>query len=238
MGEDDEDYDEEEEEEEDDEDDEDYDEEDFEEEEGSDTEQTKKQKPVDALFSGMEEPGADFYDNGIGESPDANMIRVQIDSEKLLSDIGHYYRGDRKVPKGGRLVWEQTKSKKDRLLNDYGYTKLMEINLKYINPNTILSAYTEMRIYAILSRLGHELRKFILLNYKKIGLDSKEKESQYTILVVTTLHMIESAYRRAIGAETFREINQSRLGGNLRDPRQAEPIVTPKKSFLQRLAGL
>lgn len=218
--------------------DDDFDDEEFEEEQEPNVDKKKPHKKIGSLFSGIEEPAADMFDTGFGESPDANMIRVQIDSEKLLSDIGHYYRGDRKVPKNGKLVWETTKSKKDRLLNDYGYTKLMEINLKYINPNTILSAYTELRIYQILSRLGHELRKFILLNYKKIGLDTKEKESQYTILVITTLHMIESSYRRAIGAKTFEDINQSRLGMSLRENKPTEPIVTPKKSFLQRLAGL
>lgn len=194
-------------------------------------------KDLKDLFSGNEnwEPqysGQDMF------AQDSNMIKVQIDTEKILMEIARFYRGDRKIVKNNRIEWVEA-TKKDRLLNDYGYSKMMEINTKYLNANTLLSYYGERRIYLILGRLGQELRKFILLNYKKIGLDTKDKEEQYTLLVLTTLHMIESGYRRAINAKTFESLNQSRLGGGYnQSPRQPTLEGIPKRGFLRRITGL
>ena len=50
----------------------------------------------------------------------------------------------------------------------------------------------------ILSDIGNQLNKFFLVNYKLMGLDTEYKKTKYPVMVVTILHTIENAYRRAL----------------------------------------
>ena len=88
---------------------------------------------------------------------------------------------------------------------------MMEIVSKYIDKNTTLSYYSEMRIYEIIADLGDEIILFVLANYEKMGMNDKVRKTKYRLLVVTTVHMIESTYRKAISGKTIEEINQSRI---------------------------
>ena len=42
-------------------------------------------------------------------------------------------------------------------------------------------------------------------------MSDKFRKTKFRLLIVTTLHMIESTYRKAIGGKTIEEINQSRI---------------------------
>lgn len=84
-------------------------------------------------------------------------------------------------------------------LNEYGVAEFMRIISMYVTKETFLSYYTEERIFEIMADLGDAMNNFLYCNYEKMGMDSKFKESKYTIMIINILHTIESCYRRAIG---------------------------------------
>lgn len=84
-------------------------------------------------------------------------------------------------------------------LNEYGVAEFMRTISMYVTKETFLSYYTEERIQEIMGDLGDAMNNFLYCNYEKMGMDSKFKESKYTILILNILHTIESCYRRAIG---------------------------------------
>lgn len=83
-------------------------------------------------------------------------------------------------------------------LNEYGVQEVMNILSMYITKETFLSYYKEERIYEILGDLGDALNKFFLINSKIIGLDTEYKKTKYPMIVITILHAVENAYRRAL----------------------------------------
>jgi len=79
---------------------------------------------------------------------------------------------------------------------------LMRIASMYVTKEVFLSYYSEERINEIMSDLGNALNNFLYCNYEKMGMDTKFKESKYTMICLNLLHVIESCYRRALdGAE-------------------------------------
>ena len=84
-------------------------------------------------------------------------------------------------------------------LNEYGVAEFMRVISMYVTKETFLSYYAVERIFEIMADLGDALNNFLYCNYEKMGMDSKFKESKYTIMILNILHTIESCYRRAIG---------------------------------------
>jgi len=142
-----------------------------------------------------------------------NLITFQIETTELLDKLEHFYKGEYigTLENGVDTGWVKPKEKKQIPLNDFGVSAMMEIVSKYVDKNTTLSYYSEMRIYEILGDLGEELVIYILSNYEKMGMDDNFKKTKFRLLVITTLHMIESTYRKAIAGQTIKEINQSRI---------------------------
>ena len=142
-----------------------------------------------------------------------NLITFQIETTELLNKLEHFYKGEYigTLKNGRDTGWVKPTDKKQIPLNDFGVNAMMEIVSKYVDKNTTLSYYSEMRIYEILGDLGEELVIYILSNYEKMGMDDNFKKTKFRLLVITTLHMIESTYRKAIAGQTIKEINQSRI---------------------------
>jgi len=141
-----------------------------------------------------------------------NLIQYQIENMELLEKLEHFYKGEYiGTLEDGNIGWIKPKDKDQIPLNAFGVSALMEIISKYVDKNTTLSYYSEMRIYEILGDLGDELVIYILSNYEKMGMDNNFKKTKFRLLIVTTLHMIESTYRKAISGKTIEEINQSRI---------------------------
>ena len=140
----------------------------------------------------------------------------EIDSKKILEKIK-----DIKLKNlGHRYVSILDEDKKP--LNEYGVSELMRIISMYVTKETFLSYYTEERINEILGDLGDAINDFLYCNYEKMGMDTKFKESKYTLIVLNVLHTIESCYRRALdGGEqenlrTRAIVTQSQgFGGNV-----------------------
>ena len=145
-------------------------------------------------------------------SRNGNIIQYQIENIELLDKLEHFYKGEYMGTNNkGELDWIKPTDKDQIPLNSFGVSALMEIISKYIDKNTTLSHYSEMRIYEIMADLGDEMVIYVLSNYEKMGMDNNFKKTKFRLLVVTTLHMIESTYRKAIGGKTMEEINQSRI---------------------------
>ena len=141
-----------------------------------------------------------------------NLIQYQIENMELLEKLEHFYKGEYiGTLKNGDMGWVKPNDKDQIPLNSFGVSALMEIISKYVDKNTTLSIYSEMRIYEILGDLGDELIIYILSNYEKMGMDNNFKKTKFRLLIVTTLHMIESTYRKSIGGKTIEEINQSKI---------------------------
>lgn len=146
---------------------------------------------------------------------DGNEINVmERDSELILNKMKSIKLKDL----GFKYVEVVDDEKKP--LNEYGVAEFMRIISMYVTKETFLSYYTEERIFEIMADLGDALNNFLYCNYEKMGMDSKFKESKYTVMILNILHTVESCYRRAIGgAEQYNLrsraiVTQSQGGGS------------------------
>lgn len=130
-----------------------------------------------------------------GEGKETEVMLNEADS-KILSDKLSKVK---LVDCGYKYVEVIDEEKKP--LNEYGVSEIMRIMSMYVTKETILSCYTEERINEILYDLGSALIDFFYCNYEKMGMDTKFKESKYTLICLNLLHVVESCYRRAIGGE-------------------------------------
>lgn len=143
---------------------------------------------------------------------DSNSIEFQLEAEQLLFKIENFLKGARRKTDGdGNETWEVPADKGLTFLNEYGVNSIMIIISQYIDKNTMLSNYTEERINEILADLGDELSYYFFNNYEKMGMDDDFKKSRYPLTVLTILHSIESAYRKAIRGQTSENINTSKI---------------------------
>lgn len=149
--------------------------------------------------------------NFAGNDP-SNEIRYQLDCAELLARIEHFLKGEvMSFDDDQNEYWSKQTNEDLVLFNEYGVNAIMSIIGNYIDKNTMLSRYDEMRINEILADLGDELIKFIFCNFEKMGMDTEFKKTRYELTVLTIIHGIESTYRKAIQGKTSEEINTSRI---------------------------
>lgn len=174
-----------------------------------------------------------------GMRPDPNLIEYQLELDNILERIEHLLKGDiLTTDKDGNVYYKQVKDSKQRVFNDYGVQFLMNIMSFYLNRNTILSNYTEERINQILYDFGYEITDQIFINSDQMGMDTKDKEKRYSIVIMELLHTVESAYNRALGGgereslRTARTVTQAVDNyTGIRQPAMP-PAPSPKKSIL------
>lgn len=182
---------------------------------------------------------------------DPNLIQYQIDTGDMLEKIEHFLRGEYIAKdKDGNESWARPKktiklkNKKTGvvrseevedttlvLFNDYGVNSILSIIGNYIDRNTILSFYDEMRINEILADLGDELANFIYCNYEKMGMDTDFKKTRFQLTVLTILHSIESTYRRSLRGKTMEDLNSSRIFTQMDNMGGARPQAQAQKKF-------
>lgn len=176
----------------------------------------------------------------MAESKDRNLVEVQIETRQLLDDLERFYRGQIEQIEidngdGTRSIqWKKPENTELVTFNEFGVSSLMEILHRYIDKNTSLSWYTEERIYEILGDIGDEMILFIECNYEKMGMDTYFKKTKFRLIIATTLHTIESTYRRALRGNTFTELNRSTLvtqNDHLSNFQQG----SKRQGFLQRI---
>lgn len=181
-----------------------------------------------------------MHSAGLGNK-DPNLAQFQIDNSELLEKLERFYAGWRiTYDARGSPKWKQPDNDEEKPFNDFGVSAMMEIVTKYIDRNTTLSYYSDKRIYEILADLGEELTLFILSNYEQMGMDTPFKKTKFRLIVITTIHMIESAYRRALYGKTIDEINQSRIitqSDSIRDYSNQPMSGGKKRGFLSKFLG-
>lgn len=182
----------------------------------------------------------------------ANSIEFQIDTGEMLGKIEHFLRGEFiKQDKEGNEYWAKPMTKllgeNDKvilgedgkpvevddttliLFNDYGVNAILSIIGNYIDKNTILSFYDEMRINEILADLGEELANFIYCNYERMGMDTNFKKTRFQLTVLTIIHAIESTYRRSLRGKTMEDLNSSKIFTQLDNLGARQQTPTKKK---------
>lgn len=185
---------------------------------------------------------------------DANLIVYQVDTGEMLGKLEHFLRGEyiatdkegneywakpmRKVLDDKKVVKTDSEGKDLEeintdliLFNDYGVNSIMSIIGNYLDKNTILSFYDEMRINEILADLGDEMANFIYCNYEKMGMDTEFKKTRFQLTVITILHSIESTYRRSLRGKTMEDLNSSRIFTQMENMGGGKPGMPTKKNF-------
>ena len=153
---------------------------------------------------------AQAYNNIQGQ--ENNLIVWQLELDNILERIEHLLKGDVIKDDGqGGMEYTTPEDKRLIILNDYGVQMIMNVISFYLNRNTILSNYTIERIMEILHDLGYELSDLVYINYETMGLDTVEKRSRSTMLVMNVLHMIESSYLRALSGEERDSLRKARI---------------------------
>lgn len=149
----------------------------------------------------------------LSPSTDSNLISLQLETPELLQKLERFYRGEylHTNQETGDVTWKIQEDKALIPLNEFGVSLLMEVVTKYIDKNTVLSNYKEERIHEIIGDIGDELILVVYCNYERMGMDDPSKKTKFRLLITTTLHLIESSYRRAIGGETFTKLNESTI---------------------------
>ncbi len=146
------------------------------------------------------------------QSQDSNLIIWQLELDNILERIEHLLKGDLVTDDGqGNVVYKTPENDSLIILNDYGVQLIMNVVSFYLNRNTILSTYDDMRINQILFDLGNELADVIYINYEKMGMTSMEKKSRHELLILNILHTIESSYNRALGGGERDSLRSARV---------------------------
>jgi len=174
--------------------------------------------------------GIKYYVQQIKEDPDSTDVKKNV-LVKIVNKDGTQISV---MERDSKLILDKLKNVKlkdmgyqyveiiddeKKPLNEYGVAEFMRIISMYVTKETFLSNYTEERINEIMGDLGDALNNFLYCNYEKMGMNSKFKESKYTIMILNILHTVESCYRRAIGgAEQYNLrsraiVTQSQSGG-------------------------
>lgn len=117
---------------------------------------------------------------------------LEVDSKRILDKLKNLTLKD----VGYEYIAVIDEDKKP--FNEYGVAEFMRTLSMYVTKETFLSYYDEERINEIMGDLGDALNNFLYCNYEKMGMDTKFKESKYTIIILNILHTVESCYRRAL----------------------------------------
>ncbi len=147
-----------------------------------------------------------------GQAQNENLIVWQLELDNILERIEHLLKGDVVQDDGeGNIIYTEPKDKKLIILNNYGVQLIMNVISFYLNRNTILSNYQDIRIFQILFDLGNELADVVYINYEKMGMTSMEKKSRHEILILNILNTIESAYNRSLGGGERDSLRSARV---------------------------
>ncbi len=174
-----------------------------------------------------------------------NLIQYQVETAEMLGKIEHFLRGEYITTDDEQNEYwtkptktitnkkgkEETILNEDLILfNEYGVNAIMSIIGNYLDKNTILSFYDEMRINEILADLGDELGNFLYCNYEKMGMNTDFKKSKFILTVLNIIHSIESAYRRSLGGKTMEDLNSAKIFTQM-DHMGNSPSAPTKKRF-------
>lgn len=156
-----------------------------------------------------------------------NLVEYQLSFNAELTDIERVLRCDMKVrdERTGKEQWVKNPNKDYVVFNELGVNDISREIRMFLNKNMVLSNYNEEEIKLRVRQFGHELRGLIFNNYEIYGIDNDYKMNNFAIIVISILQMVESAYRRSMGGEERRDLNQMRVVS------QNEPLMPQNNGF-------
>lgn len=187
--------------------------------------------------------GYDGMDNFGMQSPvisDQNLIEWQLDFKKDLQEIRMYLSGYKEgYDEKGNWTFLPPKKDEEVPFNDYGVNVIMGHIRCYLNRNTVLSNYDDKRVKKICFDLANKLGDEIEMTYEILGMDTEHKRKKFPLIVLNIIHMVESAYNRALrGGEreslrTARQVTQTEpLGQGFGQPQMPKSnkfrLMNPK----------
>lgn len=147
-----------------------------------------------------------------GSGEKQNLVEWELDFKSELEDIGHSLRCDVvNIDKEGNQFWGRNPDEKKIILNELGVNDILRKVVTLVNKNKVLSNYTIEEIRERVNMIGHEIRALIYNNYEDYGINNSYKMNNFGSMVLDILDIIESAYRRSLGGETHKGLNEQRL---------------------------
>lgn len=97
-----------------------------------------------------------------------SMLREQINCKGILEDVEHWLREEtRELDENEKEVWVCNVKPQDIILTDLGVKKLMSVLKMYVNPNTLLSNYSEDTIMEKMEDIGTDISDDFFMLYDK-----------------------------------------------------------------------
>jgi len=155
-----------------------------------------------------------------------NIAKYQLNMDGILERAERLLRGDKVKLIDGNITFVKCEIE-DQLFNEKGVQEIMRILTTYLNPNTILSNYSEGTINWKLLDFGKTLSDLIFMKYQEFGLDTVEKRKIYPSIVLTIVDMVHSSYLRALNGEERRTLRQ------IISISQTEPIMNSQMGQMQ-----
>jgi len=141
-----------------------------------------------------------------------NLVEWQLDFRPELEDIERLLRNDIFIrDKDNNEFWIANPDKSKVFFNSVGVNDILREIRMFLNKNKVLSNYTHEEIGTRVKMIQHEIRVLIYNNYEYYGMDNEYKVNNYSIIVLTIGSMIEDAYRRSMGGEERRGLNETRF---------------------------
>lgn len=172
-----------------------------------------------------------------GQQDKGNLIEWSLDPDAILEKLEHFLKGTKVVMEDGNVSYVEQDNEDLIILNEYGVNSIMQILGNYVNKTIFLSIYEIERIYEILGDLGDEIARFIYCNYEKMGMTTEFKKSRFNLLVLNIIHIVESAYRRALRGKTLEEVSTARVivpTSNYNAPMDSSQATPERKSGFRR----
>lgn len=176
--------------------------------------------------------------SAFAKGDDENLVKWQLELDNILERVDHLLRGHILRWKHGNFVWTEPTDDKEKIFNDYGVNEILRILSMYLNRNTILSNYdidqVELKVYDF----GLEVGDLILNKYEAMGLNDKNKQMIYPMIIRQIIDVVHSCYLRALKGgerESLREArhvtqNMPMAGGspiNINNPGRERGMLNP-----------
>lgn len=130
-----------------------------------------------------------------------NYYLQLVDTIDTISIIENMLRNkvQKTNPETGAMEWVQQGKPK---MNEEGIAEVLRIISSEFDKNTFLSAYSEERVMAMMRHTMHYVIYSLGQKYKEYDLDPRD----FQLLRVQIGNILESAYRRAIGMMTLKQL--------------------------------
>jgi len=101
------------------------------------------------------------------EEAERTLAEAQLECEKTLNKIYHKLKQDILIPTDdGRMQWESI-AVTERILSDGGVNKIMQVIESYVNKETLLSNFSEIKINERMLAFCNALNSNIYMKYKQ-----------------------------------------------------------------------